>query len=149
MNAGQQFLHISGNIFLVRPRRNDGRAAMVDAFQAFDEIAVEAGNRILRIGEVVLTPGQIKHIIVNNDTNETDDVAGSVVIETMPTYSNGWSVGPADGYQLQTDFSDTKIATDLTHFSVANGINHTTTSLDNERFHKTFWDVSAQQAESY
>lgn len=112
----------------------------------FDKIEVIGNNQVLSVGHVVLAPGQIKHIIVNEDTRSDDRVAGSVVIETMPTLPTGWQIGPAEAFQVQTDFTDQALVQHLTQFSSANGIAFTTTQLDNAWFHKTFWTASAEES---
>ena len=102
---------------------------------ATDEIEVEPLDRFVRIGGKVLVAGQIKHIIVNADTDPTDDVAGSIVVETSPPYG----VGTLEANQLQLDVTDAQALAELARFSEANNITVTSTSLDNQRFHDMFW----------
>jgi len=101
-----------------------------------DDIGVEAGGRILRVGDAVLAPGQIKHIIVNQDTNLTDSWAGSVVVETVPSDKPGSALSPN---QVQTDVTSENTLAEVKFFSSANNISMTSTSLENDRFHDMFW----------
>lgn len=93
---------------------------------------IKAEGQILQLGGDVLAAGQIKHIIINRDTNPNDAVAGSVVVETVPFATSSES-------QVQMDFEDARIAETIEQFSSANNISFTSTALANQRFHRAYW----------
>lgn len=100
------------------------------------EVEVEADGRILRVGGDVFVPDQIKHIIVNQDTNPDDEWAGSVVVETI-TYAKSDYVYSSN--QVQIDVTQDSMLDAVQEFSEANNISITSTHLSNSEFHDMFW----------